>query len=175
MKLQLAVPLKTFHHSFARIFPNHLSRGLPWNLDVNTKSYRSPSKSPISDPRQRRILTIAEPICGVNIKFSQLAVLSVCHAWTHSAIARRNDDFCSPIYCCVFKCRKSGVGIWYDPPLTEYFQELNQQCCFHLENKFELQQQLFHEILQVLSELFVCSFPEVVPSLLGLKLFSSCL
>ena len=39
--------------------------------------------------------------------------------------------------------------------------------------EIEQQQQLFHEILQVLSEPFVCSFLGVVPSLLALELFSS--
>ena len=37
-----------------------------------------------------------------------------------------------------------------------------KQCYFQLENKIEQQQQLFHEILQVLSQHFVCSFLGVV-------------
>ena len=37
-----------------------------------------------------------------------------------------------------------------------------KQRYFQLENKIEQQQQLFHEILQVLSQHFVCSFLGVV-------------
>ena len=60
--------------------PNRLSRGSLSNLDVNTKSYPSPSKSLISYARQRRVLTSAELVCAVNVNFSQLGILSVCHA-----------------------------------------------------------------------------------------------
>ena len=49
----------------------------------------------------------------------------------------------------------------------------NSAVLFHLENKIEYQQQLFHEILQVLLERFVFSFLGVGPSLVALKLFLS--
>ena len=80
-----------------RYCPNRSSRRLLWNLDVNTRSYLSPSKSSISDARQRRVLTSAEPVCAVNINLSQLGILFVCHAWTRSVIACRNDGFWSPV------------------------------------------------------------------------------
>ena len=77
--------------------PNCLSGGSLWNFEANTKSYSSPSKSSISNARQRRVLTSAEPVYAVSVTFSQLGILSVCHAWIHSAIAHRNDGFWSPL------------------------------------------------------------------------------
>ena len=76
---------------------NWLSRGSLWNLGVDTKSYSSPKKSSISDARQRRVLTCAKLVCAVNVNFSQLEILSVCYAWTHSAIACSNDFFWSAL------------------------------------------------------------------------------
>ena len=77
--------------------PNRLSRGSLWNLGVDTKSYPSPKKSSISAARQTRVLTSAELVCAVNVNFSQLEILFVCYAWTHSAIACSNDFFWSAL------------------------------------------------------------------------------
>ena len=77
-KLHLVDPLKTFHHCW--YCPNHLSRGSLRNLDFDTKSYPSPSKSSISDAKQRGVLTSADPVCAVNINFLQLGILSIYHA-----------------------------------------------------------------------------------------------
>ena len=88
---------KIFPSLICQYFPNRLSRGLLWNLDVNTKPCPSPSKSSISSERQRRVLTSAGLVCAVNVNFSQLKILSVCHVLTHSAIAGRNGGFWSSI------------------------------------------------------------------------------
>ena len=85
-------PIKNLPPLICRYCSIRLPRGLFWNLDVKTKSYPSASKS-----STWRVLTIAELVCAVNVNFSHLVILSFCHAWTHSAMACRNDDFWSPL------------------------------------------------------------------------------
>ena len=70
-------PAKNLSPLMRRFCRNHLSRESLWNLDVNTKSYPSLSKSSISAARQIRVLT------SVNVNFSQIEVLFICHAWIH--------------------------------------------------------------------------------------------
>ena len=88
-------PTKNLPPLIWRYCPNRLCRGSLWSLDINTKSYPSPSKFSIND--EFWVLTSAQLVCAVNVNFSQLAILSVCHASTHSAIARRNNGFWSPL------------------------------------------------------------------------------
>ena len=65
------------------IFPYcaiRLSRESLGKLDVKTKSYHSPSKSLISDARQRRVLTSVALVCAVSVNLLQLGILSAYHA-----------------------------------------------------------------------------------------------
>ena len=88
-------PTKNLRLLICQFFPNRLSRGSLWNLEVNTKSYPSPSKSSMSNVRQRRVLTSAKLVCAINVNLLQFEIFSVCYAWTHSAITLRNDGFWS--------------------------------------------------------------------------------
>ena len=77
-------PTKNFPPHICPYCAIRFSRESLWKL-VKTKSYPSPSKSLISDARQRRVLTSVALVCAVSVNFLQLGILSVYHAWTRSS------------------------------------------------------------------------------------------
>ena len=96
-------PTRNLPPLICRYWPNRLSNGSLWNLDVMMKSYPSASKSSLSKAWYFNVLTNAEAVCEVRVNFSQLGIFFSCQFWIQSAMARKNDGFLSPITAAFYR------------------------------------------------------------------------